>query len=77
MTDDLEKLWSDLLSGDAMRVRAAWQTLTTSERRAVRTHLRRMASEDGWTELQRGAAQAALAALLRRASRAPRKPAGP
>lgn len=59
----VERLWADILSRDADRVRATWDTLNTEEKLAVHKHLLRMTTEDGWTEPQQISAQAALEAL--------------
>ncbi|MFQ3535489.1 MAG: hypothetical protein SNJ58_06395 [Aggregatilineales bacterium] len=59
--DWLEEFWGDLLSEEPARVAAAWALLQTAdERQAVRDHLRKMATEQGWLEVQRQAARAAL-----------------
>lgn len=62
--DWLEIFWEDILSEDAARTKAAFDSLTTlEERTGVYRHLERMASEEGWAESQRDAALAALATL--------------
>jgi hypothetical protein len=61
--DELEILWGGLLSRDPAKVRATWGTLSAEEQEAVRAHLVRMATEEGWTRPQRVSAQAALNAL--------------
>jgi hypothetical protein len=58
--DGLEEFWSDILSEEPLRIRAAWVTLGAEEQIAVRTHLTRMATEEGWAEVQRCSARAAL-----------------
>jgi hypothetical protein len=55
-----EIFWESILSGNPLRVLAAWETLAAEEREAVRRHLHRMAEEDGWQSAQRRAAEAAL-----------------
>ncbi len=60
---ELEALWAEVLSRDPARVRLALIGLTEAERAGVLGHLRRMASEDGWSEGQRESSLAALAAL--------------
>ncbi len=60
---ELDIFWENMLSRDPARVRDAWGTLTVEERIAIRAHLVRMASEEGWAEPQRISAQAALDAL--------------
>ncbi len=63
MERDPEEFWEEVLSGEAARVREAWKTLTTEEQVAVRLHLRRMTTEEGWLDVQRASAFAALLAL--------------
>jgi hypothetical protein len=59
-TDDPEHFWAEVLSGEPGRIRAARGSLTADEAAAVRAHLRRMATEDGWLPAQRVSARAAL-----------------
>ncbi len=61
--DDIETLWQALLSQMPDQIQAAWETLNGEERIAIYIHLKRMASEDGWTEPQRISAQSALDVL--------------
>ncbi len=63
MDAELESLWANLLSEDADQILAAWKGLDADEQAAIQAHLRRMATEEGWTDGQRIAAQAALAAI--------------
>lgn len=63
MTTDPETLWANILSRDPDTIRTAWEDLDADEQTAVRAHLERMATEDGWTEPQRISAQAALDTL--------------
>lgn len=63
MTDWLEEFWADTLSEEPVRITAAWARLSVEEQAAVRAHLVKMATEAGWAEVQRRAAQAALEAL--------------
>jgi hypothetical protein len=58
--DGLDELWADLLSGDASRIRRAWNSLGTEERQAVLEHLARMSDQEGWHSSQRTSAAAAL-----------------
>lgn len=63
-SDWLEEFWGDLLSEEPTRVAAAWALLQAAdERQAVRDHLHKMATEEGWAEVQRQAARAALAVI--------------
>jgi hypothetical protein len=63
MSDWLETLWGDLLSEEPDRVVAAFVTLPADEQTAILAHLGRMVSEDGWAEVQRQSAGAALRAI--------------
>ena len=56
----LEEFWGDLLSEEPLRIVAAWTTLDEEERESVHIHLTRMATEEGWSDVQRISAQAAL-----------------
>jgi hypothetical protein len=60
---ELEALWGEVLSRDPARILLALDGLTEAERAGVVSHLRRMASENGWSEGQRESSLAALAAL--------------
>lgn len=57
---DPEIFWSQLLSRKAAQTREAWQSINAEEKSAVLAHLKRMVSEEGWSEPQRISAQAAL-----------------
>jgi hypothetical protein len=57
---ELEDMWAALLSEKPPQIRKAWGELKDEEASAVLTHLRRMAEEDGWAEVQQQAARAAL-----------------
>jgi hypothetical protein len=63
MADWLEEFWTDILSEAPIQVMAAWAKLLAEERAAVYDHLKKMATEAGWLEEQRAAAQAALDAI--------------
>ncbi len=60
---DLEEFWGDILSEEPLRIVAAWLTLTLEEQAAVLDHLQKMATEDGWADVQQQAAQNALDAI--------------
>jgi hypothetical protein len=60
---ELDALWGGLLSRDPARILRALDGLTEAERAGVVSHLRRMATEEGWSEGQRESSQAALAAI--------------
>jgi hypothetical protein len=61
--DDLDSFWEHLLSEDPAQIRAAWDRLNGEERAAILAHLVTMATDEGWSEPQRRAAQAALNVL--------------
>jgi hypothetical protein len=61
--DWLEEFWEDILSERPIRIVSAWVRLSEDEKVSVRAHLTAMAREDGWAEVQRAAAQAALQAI--------------
>jgi predicted Fe-S protein YdhL (DUF1289 family) len=57
-----------------VRIIAAWVILSADEREAVWSHLNRMATEDGWADVQRQSAQAAIRAIASAADDAPPQP---
>lgn len=60
----LEHFWGEILSEDAERTQTAFGELDDEdEQRSIYQHLQKMATEDGWAEVQQAAAKAALAAL--------------
>jgi hypothetical protein len=61
--DDLDSFWEHLLSEDPDEIQEAWARLNSYERAAVLAHLVTMATDEGWSEPQRRAAQAALDVL--------------
>jgi hypothetical protein len=61
--DDLDSFWEHLLSENPAHIRAAWERLNDDERAAVLAHLVTMATDEGWSEPQRRAAQVALDVL--------------
>ncbi len=63
MDKDLEVFWREVLSGDPDRVRKAISRLSPSDQQPVEVHLKRMASEPGWSEGQRRRARSALEAM--------------
>ncbi len=56
----IEELWEHLLSEDPAQILAVWRDLPPGERAALRAHLNKMATEDGWHPLQKRAAEMAL-----------------
>lgn len=63
--DDLEALWSGLLSRDTTTVRLVFNSLSKREQDAIVKHLERMSTEPGWHPAQRASAKAALKILHR------------
>ena len=61
--DDLENFWEKLLSRDSELIRQAWGTLSAEEKKSVYEHLKDMATGEGWMEVQRESAKAALKVL--------------
>lgn len=61
--DWLDEFWGDLLSEEPLRIVAAWAILSDEEKIAVHKHLIQMATDEGWADVQRDAAQAALHAI--------------
>ena len=65
--DPLEKLWSEILSGNEKIIRTVFERLDPDGRKTVLDHLRKMASEEGWQIQQRQSAQVALNVLAAKA----------
>jgi len=63
MSNPFELFWTEILSREAARVLAAYAPLTEDEKVHVLTHLKEMASGDGWHPEQVISAEAALEAL--------------
>lgn len=63
MPEPVETLWTELLSRQPERIRAAFIPLTCTEKIGVRAHLIRMTTEHGWHPEQVRSAAAALDAL--------------
>jgi hypothetical protein len=61
--DPLEILWDALLSRRPEQIRLAYSALAQDEKKAVLTHLERMAVEPGWHPEQVLSAKAALTAI--------------
>ncbi len=60
---DAEALWAELLSEEPARIRKAWLELDDDEADAVLEHLNKMTKEEGWADIQRESAAAALRAI--------------
>jgi hypothetical protein len=61
--DFLEKVWGEILSRRPARIKRMFESLDSASQQEVITHLKRMASEEGWHSAQVLSAQQALAAL--------------
>ncbi len=59
----LEEFWGDLLSEQPLRIMAAWLTLDADSQTAIRVHLQHMATQEGWADSQREAAQVAISVI--------------
>ena len=59
----LEALWNDLLSRQTDLIRKAFDSLSPSDQKNIRAHLKRMVRDAGWQPEQRVSAKAALQAL--------------
>ncbi|HKJ27786.1 MAG TPA: hypothetical protein VJ965_09125 [Anaerolineales bacterium] len=60
MTDQIEKLWADILSRNPERIQKTFTGLAAQEKIAVRAHLIKMTTESGWLPGQQESAAAAL-----------------
>ena len=65
---NIEELWENLLSEEPEKIHLAWNGLTPEERAAVREHLHRMSTEDGWHPAQQQAAVTARRILREQTS---------
>ena len=63
MVEPIEEFWSEILSRQPERIRAAYETLSAKEKKAVLEHLTRMVTEDGWHPEQFVSASQALDTL--------------
>ena len=63
MSDWLEMLWNNLLSEDPKRIVAMWVELPADDQASIWAHLYKMTTEDGWADVQRESAQAAIDAI--------------
>lgn len=61
--DWLDEFWADLLSEEPLRIMAVWSTMNADEQAIIFDHLSRMAADEGWADVQKVAAQAALDAI--------------
>jgi len=63
MSNINEIVWSEILSRQPARIKYAFASLKAEEQARVRTHLQKMAGEDGWHPEQVLSAKAALEAI--------------
>jgi hypothetical protein len=61
--DDLERLWSALLSGNANAIRKTWSDLADDEAEAIADHLKHMLADEAYSAEQKEAARLALEAI--------------
>jgi hypothetical protein len=64
MSDPFETLWTEILSRQEERVKAAYSLLSEEEQETVIAHLNKMVSEEGWHPEQVVSAITALEAIL-------------
>jgi NADH:ubiquinone oxidoreductase subunit E len=64
MSDPFETLWTEILSRQEERIKAAFSRLSEEEQETVITHLNKMVSEEGWHPEQVVSAITALEAIL-------------
>ena len=63
MSNPIERLWDEILSREPARIQAAFKSLPTKEKLAVRAHLIKMTTDSGWHPPQIESAQIALEAI--------------
>lgn len=63
MTTYLENLWNNILSRDAEKICAQYETLNELDQKTVKEHLAKIVTEEGWHPEQVISAKAALNAL--------------
>lgn len=63
MTNLVEHIWNEILSRQPERIQPAFRGLSAKEKIAVRAHLIKMTSEDGWQPIQIESAAIALEAI--------------
>ena len=63
MSDPIEVFWGEILSGQAERVQAAFNSLPEEEKIAILNHLKRMTAEPSWHPEQVESASSALEIL--------------
>lgn len=61
--DRLTEFWDGILSREEAKIRAAFDSITTSERRDCVAHLRAMVADPEYLDVQRESARIALAVL--------------
>ncbi len=61
--DNLEKIWSDILSQEPGLIIATYQSLDEESQKVVTSHLQVMISEPGWSSGQKNSARIALDAI--------------
>jgi hypothetical protein len=61
--DSIEKLWDDLLSRDAERIKQAYGQFNTDQQKEILDHLVKMTTKPGWHVEQKLSALAAIEAI--------------
>jgi hypothetical protein len=61
--DELEKIWSGLLSGEPEQIATTWKALSSEEAQAVKAHLQRMIEDVDYSEIQKESARQALVVI--------------
>ena len=60
----IEQLWETLLSCDPSLIQRTYKLLAENEKKSVKNHLIKMATETGWHLEQKRSAQAAIDAIM-------------
>ena len=60
---EIQEIWERILSRDPESVRKGFTALNRTDRRLVKTHLQKMATEIGWQPEQKISAQITLDAI--------------
>ena len=63
MNNLFDRIWTEILSRDAARIKTAYTSLSADEQKKVHAHLKKMAAEEGWHPEQVLSAQTALEAI--------------
>ena len=58
--DELEQLWSDILSSDPQRITLRWKSLSPDEAQAIKAHLTNIVEDADYSDTQKDSAREAL-----------------